>query len=81
MNLRVVLTIVGVIVFLVIMGGVGYKIVAPSNKTVIEKGGRQVVVNTESPKVPLGGCAIWRLTNKLYWESGYNLKDKKEAKK
>ena len=84
MNPRVIGWIIGTIVFLVLIGGVGYKIVVPTSKTVIGKGGRQVIVNTEPPNIPLlgGGCSIWRMNMKtqMNWVKGFNLdkiKDKK----
>ena len=66
------------IIFLVLIGGIGYKIVAPTTKTIIGQGGRLITVNTEVPKVPLGGCAFWRLNTKFYWEKGMNTSELKK---
>lgn len=72
MNWRIIGYTAAVIVFFVLMGGIGYKIVAPTSKTIVGQGGKVITVNTESPKVPIGGCALWRLNTKLYWEKPYN---------
>lgn len=77
MNFKIIGWIVAVIIFLVVIGGVGYKIVAPTMKTVIGKGGKQVIVNTEKPSIPLGGCAIWRINVKSYWEKGFDTRGAK----
>lgn len=77
--------IAGGLLLLVLIGGIGYKIVAPTSKTVIEKGGKQVIVNTDPPSVPLlrGGCGIYRLKMDqiLKWEKGFNLDQPKKEEK
>lgn len=64
---------------MVLVGGIGYKIIAPSSKTVIAAGGRQVIVNTDGQDIPIGGCTIWRLNGKLSWKRQFNLSDGKKA--
>lgn len=68
MNWKLWLYVAAGLLVLVILGGVGYKITAPTTKTVVGNGGKVVYINNETPKVPLGGCALWRLNTKIYWE-------------
>lgn len=63
---------VALVIFLVIVGGVGYKIVAPTSKTIVSQGGKLITVNTEAPTLPLGGCSIYRLNMKIYWQKQFN---------
>lgn len=77
MNFKIVGYIFGVLLLLVLIGGVGYKLIAPTNKTVIGQGGKLITLNTEKPSFPLGGCSIYRVNLKAYWEKGFKLEDKK----
>ena len=54
---------------------VGYKVVSPTSKTVVGKGGKVINLNTEKPSIPLGGCSISRLNAKMYWENGFKIQD------
>lgn len=57
------------IVFFVLVGGLGYVIIRPTNKTVVGQGGRNYDITiAATPKVPLGGCSIWRVNANLFWE-------------
>ena len=71
MNIRQVAMMFGVVFLLIIMGGVGYKLVAPTSKTVVSNGGKLVTLNTSKPQIPLGGCSIYRINAKAYWEQEY----------
>ena len=81
MNFKTIGAAFGILLLLVLIGGIGYRVVAPTSKTVVGQGGKVVNISTETPKVPLGGCAIWRLNTKLYWEKGFKLQDQPEVKK
>lgn len=78
---KIIAWVAGVIIFLVLVGGIGYKIVAPTSKTVIGKGGKQIVLNTDKPQIPLGGCSIYKINVKGYWEKGFAINSPKEEKK
>ena len=71
MNAKYILYGVGGLLLLIIIGGVGYKIVAPTNNTVVGSGGRVVNISTTKPQVPLGGCSLWRVNARAYWEQEY----------
>lgn len=71
MNFKQGAMIFGAVFLLIIMGGVGYKIVAPTSKTVVGKGGKVVNLNTSKPQIPLGGCSLYRINAKAYWEQEY----------
>lgn len=77
MNPRIIAWVVGIIVFLVVIGGVGYKIVAPTTKTIVGQGGKVVNITTDAPRIPLGGCSAWRVNLKAYWEKGFKVDDTK----
>lgn len=58
----------GVLLLLVIIGGVGYKLVAPSSAVKVANGGKYTQIFTDKPEVPLGGCSVWRVGAKLFWQ-------------
>ena len=49
---------------------VGYKVVSPTSKTFVGKGGKVIKLNTEKPSIPLGG-----------WENGFKIQDKQNNPK
>lgn len=65
-----------ILILLVSIGGIGFVIIRPTSKTVVSAGGRVINVNTESPQIPLGGCSVYRVNAKLFWERGFNMRDK-----
>lgn len=73
-NISLYLKICGGILAILLLFGIGYKVVAPTYKTVVGQGGRVVTINQDTPKIPLVGCALWRLNAKVYWET--NRKEK-----
>lgn len=48
--------------------GIPYKLfVKPDSKTVIQSGGRQVIIQGEK-EIPLAGCSIWKVKFKAVWQ-------------
>lgn len=61
--------IIIVLFCLLATGGVTYKLFfQPTTRTIVSDGGKIENVYNETPKVPIGGCSIYRLNLKLYWE-------------
>lgn len=53
--------------------GIGWSaFIKPTNRNVIKDGG-QVIYNMDVPKIPLGGCAMWRLNAHVYYQTAPNV--------
>ncbi len=83
MNFKIIGFAFGILLLLVVVGGVGYKIVAPTTKTVIGQGGKLTQLFTEPPSIPIlrGGCGIHKLNleTSIKWAKGFNLQEAAKA--
>ena len=60
---------IGTVFALAVIGGITYKsFFAPTSRTVIGKGGKQVIINTDSPKIPLFSLGCSNLQAEAYWK-------------
>ena len=50
-----------------------------NSSTTIGEGGRQInVYGQDAQKVPLIGCAAWRINNEIYWKKSMRVREKEE---
>lgn len=62
--------LIGLVFLLAIMGGVVYNQFRTTNKVIIGAGGRQVIVNTDSPRQSLFNFGCANLQTEIFWKKG-----------
>ena len=67
MTLKYVLYGLALALAVVILGGIGYVITRPTTSQKADKIENKVY-NIDPPKVPIAGCALWRVNLQLYYE-------------
>lgn len=61
----------GVLIAVALSAGMIYKLFfSTTNKTVIGRGGKQVIINTESPRIPVFNFGCSNLQAEMYWRKG-----------
>ena len=69
MNWKIIIYIAGILLLLVVIGGIGFVIVRPTNS---QRADEIKNIYTDS-SMPLLGCNAWRVGLKAVWQKGLNI--------